>query len=253
MVSNDKRFGLGLQGRRIVVTGAAQGIGRATAEWLAALGARVTLADRQDCTEAARAAGNGARALSVDLTDQHGIEAMIADLASRGPLWGVVNCAGLLLRRPLDASTREEIELQTAVNQTGAFFLARAALGVMQKQGLGGRIVLYSSQGGFSGGFNGSIPYAMTKAAVTALVKSLARAGGPDNITVNAVAPGAIDTAMFRGGMTRADIDAFTARIPMGRIGEPDEAAAPTAFLLSDWARYVTGTTLHVNGGQYMA
>ncbi|SLN64541.1 SDR family NAD(P)-dependent oxidoreductase [Roseisalinus antarcticus] len=253
MVSSDKRFDLGLEGRRVLVTGAAQGLGRATAEWLAALGAEVTLADRQDCTEAARAAGNGARAVKMDLTDQADIETVVADMAAQGPLWGVVNCAGLLLRRPLEASTREEVELQQAVNQTGTFFLARAALAVMQKQGLGGRIILYSSQGGFSGGFNGSIPYAMTKAAVTALVKSLARAGGPDGITVNAVSPGAIDTAMFRGGMTQADIDDFTTRIPMGRIGEPDETAAPTAFLLSDWAGYVSGTTLHVNGAQYMA
>lgn len=252
MVGMDKRIDLGLQGKRVLVTGAAQGIGRATAEWLAALGAAVILADRQDCTGAAHAIGHGASPVDMDLTDRAGIEAVMTDIAAEGPLWGVVNCAGLLLRRPLDTVTADEVDLQTAVNQTGAFFLARAALDILQRQGQGGRIILYSSQGGFTGGFNGSIPYAMTKAAVTALVKSLARAAGPDGITVNAVSPGAIDTDMFRNGMTQEDIDTFTARVPMGRVGTPDETAAPTAFLLSDWARYVTGTTMHVNGGQYM-
>jgi NAD(P)-dependent dehydrogenase (short-subunit alcohol dehydrogenase family) len=92
----------------------------------------------------------------------------------------------------------------------------------------------------------------MNKAAVTALVKSLARDGATDGITVNAVAPGAVDTAMLRGGMSEADLAAFATRIPMGRIGATDELAGPTAFLLSAWASYVTGTTLHVNGGQYL-
>ncbi|MGV8986034.1 MAG: SDR family NAD(P)-dependent oxidoreductase [Cypionkella sp.] len=246
------KFDLGLEGRTILVTGAAQGIGRATAGWLAGLGAKVVLADVQDCTEAAAAAGHGARAAHVDLTDKTSIEALLAEHVAAGPLFGVVNCAGLLLRRPLEASTPEEIERQTAVNQTGVFYLARGAMAAMQRQGQGGRIVLYTSQGAFTGGFNGSIPYAMNKAAVTALVKSLARIGARDGITVNAVAPGAIDTAMFRGGMTQEDIDTFVKMIPMGRLGEPEEMAGPTAFLLSAWAGYVTGMTMHVNGGQLM-
>jgi len=253
MVADGTGITMGLDGRRVLVTGAAQGLGRATAMWLARLGAQVTLADRQDCAEAAAAAGNGAAAMSLDLTDTAAIEAAVEGLAAEAPLWGVVNCAGLLLRRPLDTVTRAEVEAQIAVNQTGALFLARAALAVMRRQGQRGRIVLYSSQGGFSGGFHGSLPYAMTKAAITVLVKSLAREGAPDGITVNAVAPGAMDTPMLRGGMSAEDMASFTARIPMGQTGDPDEAAGPTAFLLGDWASYVTGTTLHVNGGQYMA
>lgn len=253
MVNDIGTTDLGLKGRRVLVTGAAQGLGRATAQKLAGLGAVVTLADRQDCKKAAAEIGHGARAANMDLTDRSSIDRVIDSYGEGGPLWGVVNCAGLLLRRPLDTVTQEEIELQIAVNQTGTLFLARAAMALMQRQGLGGRIVLYSSQGGFTGGFHGSVPYAMTKAAVTALIKSLAREGAADGITVNGLAPGAIDTQMLRGGMTEADLVAFTERIPMGRIGDPDECAGPTAFLLSDWASYVTGTTLHVNGGQYMA
>lgn len=252
MVNIPETCDLGLQGKTIIVTGAAQGIGRAAARWLAQLGAQVVLADLQDCTDAATEAGHGARAVPLDMTDLNSIDTMLADVVAAGPLYGVVNCAGLLLRRPLDISTPAEIDRQTAVNQTGVFNLARATLATLQRQGAGGRIVLYTSQGAFTGGFHGSIPYAMNKAAVTALVKSLARIGASDRITVNAVAPGAIDTAMFRGGMSASDISDFEKMIPMGRIGTPDEMAGPTAFLLSAWAGYITGTTLHVNGGQLM-
>jgi NAD(P)-dependent dehydrogenase (short-subunit alcohol dehydrogenase family) len=252
MVDTADRFDLGLQGRRILVVGAAQGLGRATAVWLAGLGARVILADVKDCSDAVAEAGNGATALTVDLTDRDSIEGLVVDVIAEGPLWGLVNCAGLLMRRPLAETTQGEIEIQIAVNQTGAFFLARAVMDAMQKQGGGGRIVLYSSQGGFTGGFYGSIPYAMTKAGITALVKSLARVGAADGITVNAISPGGIDTDMFRGGMSQTDIENFQKLVPMNRIGTPDETAAPTVFLLSNWAAFITGTTIHVTGGQYM-
>jgi NAD(P)-dependent dehydrogenase (short-subunit alcohol dehydrogenase family) len=243
----------GISGRKVLVTGAAQGIGRAVAVWLAAMGARVVLADIKDCTDAAAEAGNGACARRLDLADQAGCEALIAELSGADdPLYGLVNCAGLLIRQTVETITPDQIELHNAINQTGVFFLARAAIEAMRRQGLGGRIVLYTSQGAFNGGLNGSTHYAMNKAAVTALVKSLARMAGPDGITVNAVSPGAADTAMFRGGLTDADIAKFTAMIPLGRIADPREVAAPTAFLLTDWARYITGTTLHVNGGQLM-
>ncbi|MCJ8323401.1 MAG: SDR family oxidoreductase [Rhizobiales bacterium] len=251
MVKQPEKRNVDLTGRKILVVGAAQGIGRATAIWLAGLGARVIPADIQDCDDTALACG-GVSSVKLDLSDRENIEAVINDLADNdGPLYGVVNCAGILLRRPLDDTTPDELELQTAINQSGAFYLARAAMKKMQTQGEG-RIVLYTSQGAFTGGFNGSIPYAMNKAAVTALVKSLARIGAPQGITVNAVAPGAVDTAMLRDGMTQQDLDNFQAMIPMRRFADPEELAGPTAFLLSEWAGYITGTTLHVNGGQLM-
>jgi NAD(P)-dependent dehydrogenase (short-subunit alcohol dehydrogenase family) len=118
--------------------------------------------------------------------------------------------------------------------------------------GQGGRILLFTSQGAFTGGFHGSVPYSMTKAAVTALVKSLAREGAPHGVTVNAIAPGGADTPMLREGMTPAALTNFQSGIPMGRIATPNEIAAPAAFLLSRWAAYITGTTLHVNGGQFI-
>lgn len=253
MVSPLRTDDLGLNGRKILVTGAAQGIGRACAVWLADLGARVVLADIKDCTDAAQRAGSNAVTRHLDLADTAACDALIADLSGKDdPLYGLVNCAGLLIRDTLETITHEQVTLHNAINQTGAFFLARAALNAMRVQGQGGRIVLYTSQGAFNGGLNGSTHYAMNKAAVTALVKSMARMAAPDDITVNAISPGAADTAMFRGGMSETDIDDFCSLIPLGRVADPKELAAPTAFLLSDWARYITGTTLHVNGGQLM-
>lgn len=251
MVRGGMLTDLGLEGRRVLVVGAAQGIGRATAIWLAELGMEVIAADVQDCSETV-AASKGSVARRLDLSDPREIEGLIGELdTDAAPLYAVVNCAGLLLRRPLDETTAEAITRQTEVNQYGSFFLARAALARMQARGHG-RIVLYTSQGAFTGGFHGSIPYAMNKAAVTALVKSMARTAAPHGVTVNAVAPGGIDTAMMRVGLSAADLEAFRAMIPMGRLGLPEELAGPTAFLLSKWSAYVTGTTIHVNGGQMM-
>ncbi|WP_421952939.1 SDR family NAD(P)-dependent oxidoreductase [Pelagibacterium sp.] len=241
----------GLRGRRILVVGAAQGIGQATAVWLAKLGADVIATDIKPCEDTSRLAG-GITTHTLDLSNTDEVVRCVENADSdENPLYGVVNCAGLLLRRPLEDTTEDEIAIQTAVNQSGGFFLARAAMATFIRRG-GGRLVLYTSQGAFTGGFNGSIPYAMNKAAITALVKSLARHGALHGVTVNAVAPGAADTAMLRGGMTDEDLDNFRKMIPMQRFADPSELAGPTAFLLSDWARYVTGTTLHVNGGQLM-
>lgn len=244
---------LGLAGRRILVTGAARGLGQATALWLAALGARVIAADRDDCTDTLVRGGGQVTTLRIDLADGPATARAVDELATDAPLWGVVNAAAILLRRPTGQTTEAEIAQQVAVNQTGAFFLARAACARMMAGGRGGRIVQFTSQGAFTGGLHGSIPYSMNKAAVTAMVKALARDGAPHGVTVNAIAPGAADTAMLRDGMTPEALAAFQATIPMGHIATPDDIAAPVAFLLSDWAGYITGTTLHVNGGQYIA
>lgn len=244
--------GLGLTGRLVIVVGAAQGIGAAVAQRLAKLGMEVICADRQDCAEIAAQCAPSASAFQVDMTKPETIEALIGHARSRGKLYGLVNCAGLLLRTPFEEVDEAMMQREIAVNQTGVFYLTRAALAEIQKGGAGGRIVLFTSQGAFTGGFFGSTTYAMTKAAVGALIKSLARMGAPDAITVNAVAPGGVDTPMLRGGMSEVDLDSFRQRIPMNRFAAPDELGGVCAFLLSDWSGYITGSTLHVNGGQYL-
>lgn len=248
----DDSAGLGLTGRLVIVVGAAQGIGAAVARRLSALGMQVICADRQDCAEIAAECGVRASSFQVDLTKPDTIEALMGYARSRGKLYGLVNCAGLLLRTPFDDVDEAMMQREIAVNQTGVFYLTRAALAEIQAGGAGGRIVLFTSQGAFTGGYFGSTTYAMTKAAVGALIKSLARMGAPDAITVNAVAPGGVDTPMLRGGMSEADLDSFRQRIPMNRFAAPDELGGVCAFLLSDWSGYITGSTLHVNGGQYL-
>lgn len=244
--------GLGLEGRLAIVVGAAQGIGAAVAKRLAHLGMDVICADRQDCTATTGACGHRASAHLVDLSQPDSISGLIEHARSRGKLFGLVNCAGLLVRTPFEVVDEAVMQREIAVNQTGVFYLTRAALAEIQAGGAGGRIVLFTSQGAFTGGFFGSTTYAMTKAAVGALVKSLARMGAPDAITVNAVAPGGVDTPMLRGGMSEDDLDSFRQRIPMNRFAQPDELGGVCAFLMSDWSGYITGSTLHVNGGQYM-
>ena len=248
----DDAAGLGLAGRLVIVVGAAQGIGAAVAQRLSKLGMEVICADRQDCAEVAALCGPSASSFQVDMTKPETIEALIGHARSRGKLYGLVNCAGLLLRTPFEEVDEAMMQREIAVNQTGVFYLTRAALAEIQAGGAGGRIVLFTSQGAFTGGFFGSTTYAMTKAAVGALIKSLARMGAPDAITVNAVAPGGVDTPMLRGGMSEADLDSFRQRIPMNRFAAPDELGGVCAFLLSDWSGYITGSTLHVNGGQYL-
>ena len=242
----------GLDGQRILVTGAARGLGQAITLWLAQMGARVVAADVDDCAATVDRGGGRVAALRLDLGDGAATGRAVADLSEDGPLWGVGNAAAVLVRRPLAAFEDADVARQVAVNQTGALFLARAALAQMIAGGRGGRIVMVTSQGAFTGGFHGSVVYSMTKAAVTAMIKPLAREGAPHGVTVNAIAPGAADTAMLRDGMTPAALADFAASIPMGRIAAPDDIAGPTAFLLSRWAGYITGTTLHVNGGQFM-
>lgn len=242
---------LGLADRKILVVGAAQGIGKATAIWLSELGARVVAADIQDCGETADFRRN-VKTLRLDLTESGKVDAVLAGLnTAESPLYGVVNCAGLLMRQPLDELTDDAVALQTEVNQSGAFRLARASLRELSKN-KEGRIVLFTSQGAFTGGYMGSIAYAMNKAAVAALVKSLARVGAASGVTVNAVSPGAADTPMLRTGMTAENLETFKQMIPLGRFADVNEVAGPAAFLLSSWARYITGATLHVNGGQLM-
>lgn len=244
---------LGLEGRAVLITGAAGGIGCATARSFAALGARVMLADLDAEALAAVAADTGAAGhLAFDLADPTACEGAVAQAAGRlGGLDALVHAGAMMRRQPLATVAPADLDRQVTVNMTGSFFLARAAAEAMRPQGRG-RIVLFSSQGAHTGGYAGSAVYAMTKAAVLALTRSLAREYGPHGITVNAIAPGLVETPMLRDGVDPATLDRLTGMVPLGRVGTPEEIANCCLFLASDWSSYLTGQTLDANGGQLM-
>jgi NAD(P)-dependent dehydrogenase (short-subunit alcohol dehydrogenase family) len=248
--------GIDFTGRAVLVTGAAGGIGGAVARLLAELGADLVLTDLAGpglAAAAERLPGPG-RHLCVpcDLADPLAIQALVDGAVSAlGRVDALVHAGAVLKRQPLESVTPEDFDLQAHVNMAAPLFLGRAVARVMRGQG-GGRMVFFSSQGAFTGGYAGSAIYAMTKAGVVSLVKSLTREYARDGITVNAVAPGAVDTPMLRDGVDEDVLERFRGMIPLGRFATTDEVARATVFLISEWASYVAGHTLDVNGGQLM-
>ena len=182
--------GAGLDGRGVIVTGAAGGIGAAVARAFAAAGARVLAVDLdQDAVDrlVGEFDGAGHAAIGIDLRGADAPDEVI-ERARRevGGVYGLVNLAAVLRRRPsLDEVTEDDWDLQHDVNLKAAFFLARAAGRAMVEAGQGGRIILFSSQGWWTGGFGGSVVYASTKGGITSMCRGLARTFGPNGITVS--------------------------------------------------------------------
>ena len=148
--------------------------------------------------------------------------------------------------------TEEDWDFQHDVNLKAGFFLNRAAARIMREQGRGGRLINFSSQGWWTGGFGGSVVYSATKGGIVSMCRGLARTYAKDGITVNSVSPGAVDTPMMRGGLTDEQLQASIAMIPLGYMAEPADLAGTVVFLASDHARYITGATINVSGGWLM-
>ena len=245
---------LSLGGRVALVTGASRGIGRAIARTLAARGADVVLAARGDHAEAAAAeirdSGGRATAVVMDVTDAASIDAAVAATLSRtGRLDILVNNAGIAKDQLMLRMKREDWDAVVATNLTAAFACVQAVLKSMVKARYG-RIVNVTSVVGQAGNA-GQVNYAASKAGLIGLTKALALEVASRQITVNAVSPGLIDTDMTRAIATGAHAD-WESRIPLKRLGTPDEVAAAVAFLASDEAAYITGHVLAVNGGMYV-
>ena len=241
---------------RVIVTGAAQGIGRAVALRLAAPGVQVAVWDVQgdgveETAKLCRDQGAAARAWQVDVGDSGQIEAAVAAFEREwGKPDGLVNNAGIFPRaRALDMKL-EEWERVLRVNLTGTFVCARAVAARMKDAG-GGAIVNTASGRALAGAANGA-HYAATKGGILALTKSLALDWASYGIRVNCVIPGITDTAQPRVEMGDNELYAAGSRIPLGRIGQPQDIAAVVAFLLSDDAAYMTGQSVAVNGGAIM-
>ena len=249
--------GAGLEGRGVILTGATGGIGSAVATGFAAAGAKVMAVDldqgRLDDVVAGLE-GSGHVGVAADLRDTSAHQALVQRAVDElGEVYVLANLAAVLRRRgSLDEVTEDDWDFQHDVNLKANFFLCRTAANAMVEQGQGGRIILFSSQGWWTGGFGGSVVYAATKGGVTSMCRGLARTYGPHRITVNAVSPGQVHTPMLMTGLPQEVYESMTKQTPLGYVAEPDELAGPVVFLASDHARYITGATINVSGGFLM-
>jgi NAD(P)-dependent dehydrogenase (short-subunit alcohol dehydrogenase family) len=249
---------LGIEGKGVVVTGAAGGIGSATARMFADEGARVLAVDlEQDAVEAVvstLAKPQQHLAVGADLRDLGGHDALLRRAVDAFGRFDILaHCAAVLRRRfTIDEVTEEDWDFQIGVNLKATFFLDRTAATLLKEQGRGGRIVNFSSQGWWTGGFGGSVVYAASKGGVTSMSRGLARTYAKDGITVNVVSPGGVDTPMMTANQTEEQLRGFLELIPVGRLATPEEIAGAVVFLASEQGRYITGATLNVSGGQLM-
>ncbi len=246
--------------RTAVVTGAGSpaGIGRKVAAALAAAGWAVALVDANAeglATAEAELRQQGATALAVplDITDEAAIEAAYARIAAESPpVLGLVNIAGIPCTSTVHECDRDTFDRVMAVNVTGSYLMIKHAAPSMIAAGVG-RIVNFSSITAFDGGgtFSKGV-YATAKAAVIGMCRGSARELGPHGVTVNVIAPGPIDTEIMGGKLTDERKAGMAATIPLGRVGQPEEIAATVAFLFSDGAAFITGSTIQADGGKYM-
>src|SRR6202166_2961232 len=242
-----------LNGEIALVTGASRGIGAAIAERLARDGARV-IGTATTAEGAARISANlgprGGRGVVLDVVKPDSIEAALEDIeAHEGAVGILCNNAGITRDTLLLRMKEEDWDAVLDTNLASVFRLSKAVLRGMMKARKG-RIVSITSVVGLTGN-PGQANYAAAKAGIIGFTKSLAREVGSRGITANAIAPGFIDTDMTRS-LSDAQRAALNSQIPLGRLGQPADIAAAVAFLCSADGAYITGETLHVNGGMYM-
>jgi 3-oxoacyl-[acyl-carrier protein] reductase len=240
-----------IDGRVALVTGASRGIGRATADWLKALGGDVfgTATSESGAEAISERLGDG-RGLVLDVTDGEAIgEAIKAVNERAGAVTVLVNNAAITRDQLLMRLTDDDWDAVLETNLRGVMRMTRACVRGMLKA-RSGRIVNVSSVVGYSGN-PGQSNYAAAKAGVAGFTRSIAQELGTRGITANVVAPGFIDTDMTRS-LDEAQRERLTERIPLGRLGAAEDVAAAIGFLVGDAGAYVTGQTLHVNGGMYM-
>lgn len=242
-----------LQGKIALVTGASRGIGKAVATQLAAQGAVVIGTATSDSGAEAITeylAASGGKGMKLNVTEEGAVEGLIKAINEEfGPVEILINNAGITRDNLLMRMKDEEWQAIIDTNLTSIFSLSKAVLRGMMKKRYG-RIVNVGSVVGSSGNA-GQANYAAAKAGVIGFSKSLAREVASRGITVNVVAPGFIDTDMTTA-LSDEQREAIFKDIPANRLGQPEEVAATVAFLVSDGAAYISGETIHVNGGMYM-
>jgi 3-oxoacyl-[acyl-carrier protein] reductase len=245
-----------LDGKVAIVTGGSRGIGRAISIALGKAGATVIVnfaggeAAARDTVEAVVACGGKAEPKQFDVSNEAAVQAAFKDIEGAHKRIDIlVNNAGIAMDQLLVRIKPEELERTFAINLNGTLYCAKAAMRTMMRA-RAGRVINLSSVVGEMGN-PGQAVYAASKAGILGLTKSLAREYASRGITVNAVAPGFIDTDMTTA-LPEAARKTIVEQTPLGRVGRPEEVAAAVLFLASDEAGYVTGQTLRVNGGMYV-
>jgi len=248
-----------LNGKVALVTGASSGIGRATAEALAAKGARVAINFHRNEAGAAATraqivgAGGSAIVAQANVTRASEVQSLVErTVAEFGPIDILVNNAGSLVERlRILELTEERWDEVIDLNLKSAFLSCQAVAGSMMTRKTG-TIVNVSSIAGRTGGALGSIHYSTAKGGLITFTKGLAKELGPFGVRVNAVSPGVIDTPYHEQFSSPEMMKTYTSQIPLGRIGTPEEVAKVICFLVSDAASYLTGETIEINGGMFM-
>ena len=237
-----------------LVTGSGRGIGRATAEALLARGARVVIndLDADRATATARELGTNAVAMPADVSSKTAVNAMVNAIMERfGRLDVLVNNAGMDRAALITEIEEDEWDRFMAVNLKSVYLCSKAVLPAMIELERG-RIVNLASLVARQGALNGGIHYATTKAGILGFTRTLARQVAKHGITVNAVAPGVIDTELIRENVAPATREKLINAIPLGRVGTVKNVGDTIAFLASDEAEYITGATIDINGGLWM-
>ena len=198
--------------------------------------------------------GQGHRAVGMDLGDLAGHDLLVARARSElGSLDVLAHLAAVLRRRNnIDDVSEDDWDFQLDTNLKATFFLCRAAARAMREQGRGGRIITFTSQAWWTGGFGGSVVYAASKGGIVSLTRGMARSYGPYGITVNTVAPGQVVTPMLMDGLSEETFQAMNRATPLGRAAEPHEIAGTVVFLASDHAAFISGATINITGGFLM-
>ena len=244
---------MNFEGQAALITGAGRGIGKNIALKLAVSGADTILVDMSPEMDDVRKEIEGMNrkclTFQVDVTDLEAIYAMVNNIIEElGEIHILVNNAGITQDNLFIRMKPEQWSKVIDVNLNGVFNVTKAVIRSMVKQRYG-KIINISSVVGFSGNL-GQVNYSSTKSALVGFTKSLAREVGTRGVTVNAVAPGFIDTAMTQA-LNESQQEAILQQIPLGRMGDAGDIANAVAFLASKEASYITGTVLHVNGGMY--
>ncbi|MBT5829752.1 MAG: SDR family oxidoreductase [Candidatus Latescibacteria bacterium] len=250
---------INFEGKHIFIAGGSRGIGAASAKMLAEAGAKISLTYQNSSEKAQEVAAiitsNGGQAQIFQMTMENEgsvTESIDQAVDSFGNLHGLVVSAGIFEHCLIEDMTPEFWERTISINLSGTVWCVKAAAKHMRAQDEGGAMVIYSSTAGQSGGGGGASAYAVSKAGQIMFVRCMAHELAGDQIRVNTIAPAWTETDMAAPHLERLGRDNVAPRFPLGRIGQPDDVASATCYLLSDLAKFVTGTVHTVDGGMAM-